>query len=177
MLVFFFGKLALAECLSPLSLQNWKSSKCKEIPFRSHLSDKDYLNSIKTLLSTRLLLSKPPDKSSHTFWHLNVEQMLNPTVLLDFDFFYFELNGKVWYHIRYLHTKVKGIEIFPANLGQRKRIGQRSVRNVWIKKLIEICGSQYFFPEGVKEEEEEEGWKWQRWRITVLDKNQEEMCE
>ena len=36
-----------------------------------------------------------------------------------------------------------------------------------------------FFPEGVKEEEEEEeeGWKWQRWRITVLDKDQEEMCE
>ena len=175
MQVFYFGKLALAECLSPLSLQNWKSSKCKEIPFRSHLSDKDYLNSIKTLLSTRLLLSKPPDQSSHTFWHLNVEKMLNPNLSLDFI-----LNLMMKSYIvfdTYILEVVKGIEIFPANLGQRKRIGQRSGRNVWIKKLIEICWSQYFFPEGVKEGEEEEGWKWQRWRITVLDKDQEEMCE
>ena len=72
----------------------------------------------------------------------------------------------------YLQEVVKGIEIFPANLRQRKRIGERSGRNVWIKSIKRGMWIPEFSPEGVKEEEEE-----QRWRITVLDKDQEEMCE
>ena len=45
------------------------------------------------------------------------------------------------------------------------------------QKILEKYVDPVFSPEGVKEEEGEEGWKWQRWRITVLDKDQEEMCE
>ena len=133
MQVFYFGKLALAECLSPLSLQNWKSSKCKEIPFRSHLSDKDYLNSIKTLLSTRLLLSKPPDQSSHTFWHLNVEKMLNPNLSLDFI-----LNLMVKWYERDWNISSK-----PWTKKKNKRKITKKCENK--KRLREICGSQYFF--------------------------------
>ena len=132
MQVYFFGKLALTECLSPLSLQNWKSSKCKEIPFRSHLSDKGYLNSIKTLLSARLLLSKPPDQS---FAHLLTSQCRANVESKPFFWISnsFILNLMVKSDIildTYIQEVVKGIEIFPANLRQRKGKGERSGRNV-----------------------------------------------